>query len=310
MTTEAYRTERGHGVVRRVIYRGLSMSASQGSCRVQRVVERGRESWTVVGTDRRPVQAADRYLAWLTSIEKSPNTVRAYACDLKLFFTFLTARDVGWDRVSLETLGEFTAWLRSPAENVIVLEHGTPARTASSVNRTLSAVFGFYEFHARDGVSVARELVARGRSGSGSYKPFLHGIAKSSPRGRIGRLGEVERLPRSLTVEQVQAILDAQRRLRDRFLFALLFETGMRVGQALGLRHEDVVSGETPRFRATQVPLRRRGKARRIAEAGRCAVIGIVASRWWSLRRPEAQACTLRVGLVSDFFQPPPSGTD
>ena len=55
---------------------------------------------------------------------------------------------------------------------------------------------------------------------------------------------EVERLPRVLSVEQVQAILDAQQRLRDRFLFALLFETGMRVGQALGLRHEDVVSWE------------------------------------------------------------------
>jgi integrase/recombinase XerD len=57
-------------------------------------------------------------------------------------------------------------------------------------------------------------------------------------------LREVERLPQVLSVEQVQAILDAQHRLRDRFLFALLFETGMRVGQALGLRHEDVVSWE------------------------------------------------------------------
>jgi integrase/recombinase XerD len=222
----------------------LSMSASEGSCRVERVVERGRESWTVLGADRRPVVVADRYLAWLTSIEKSPNTVRAYACDLKLFFTFLGARTLAWDRVTLETLGEFTAWLRSPAENVIVLEHGTPARTASSVNRTLSAVFGFYEFHARDGMPLARELVARGRSGSGNYKPFLHGIAPSRPRGKVGRVREVERLPLSLTVEQVQAILDAQRTLRDRFLFALLFETGMRVGQALGLRHEDVVSWE------------------------------------------------------------------
>jgi hypothetical protein len=42
----------------------------------------------------------------------------------------------------------------------------------------------------------------------------------------------------------VQAILGAQQRLRDRFLFALRFETEMRVGQALGLRHEDVVSWE------------------------------------------------------------------
>jgi len=220
------------------------MLAAQGSCRVQRVVERGRESWTVIGVDRRPVEPVDRYLAWLTNVEKSPNTVRAYACDLKLFVTFLVARGVEWDGVSLEVLGEFTAWLRSPAENVIVLEHGTPARAASSVNRTLSAVFGFYEFHARSGMPLARELVACGRSGYGSYKPFLHDIARSKPRGRVGRLREVERLPRVLSVEQVQAILDAQHRLRDRFLFALLFETGMRVGQALGLRHEDVLSWE------------------------------------------------------------------
>ena len=220
------------------------MSAAQGSRRVQRVVERGRDSWTVIGPDRRPVEPVDRYLAWLTHVEKSPNTVRAYACDLKLFVTFLAARGLAWEQVSLETLGEFTAWLRGPGENVIVLEQGTPARTASSVNRALSAVFGFYEFHARSGVELARELVARARSGYGGYRPFLHGIAKAQPRGRVGRLREVERLPRVLSVEQVQAILDAQHRLRDRFIFALLFETGMRVGQALGLRHEDVVSWE------------------------------------------------------------------
>ena len=186
------------------------------------VVENGRESWTVIGPDRRPVQPVDRYLAWLTNVETSPNTVWAYACDLKLFFTFLAARDVGWDRVSLETMGELTAWLRSPAENVVVIEHGTAPRTASSVNRTRSAVFGFHGFHGRVGVPVARELVARGRWGSGSYKPFLHGVASSRPRGRVGRLSDVERLPTSLCVQQVQAILDAQRRLRDRFLFALL----------------------------------------------------------------------------------------
>lgn len=37
-------------------------------------------------------------------------------------------------------------------------------------------------------------------------------------------------------------ILAACSRLRDRFLFALLAETGIRVGQALGLRHSDFVS--------------------------------------------------------------------
>jgi integrase len=46
----------------------------------------------------------------------------------------------------------------------------------------------------------------------------------------------------SLSVEEITTILAACERLRDRFLFALLAETGMRIGQALGLRHADFVS--------------------------------------------------------------------
>jgi len=73
---------------------------------------------------------------------------------------------------------------------------------------------------------------------------MLKGFAPQRPRGRPGRLPERRRLPRVLSLSQVEAILRAQRRLRDRFLFALLFQTGMQVGQALGLRHEDVVTWE------------------------------------------------------------------
>ena len=112
------------------------------------------------------------------------------------------------------------------------------------MNRALGAVHGFYEYHARNGVSVAERLVARSRLGSGNYKPFLHGIAPGVSRGRVLRVREEQRRPRTLTAAQVQAVLDAQRRLRDRFLFALLFGTGMRIGQALGLRHEDFVCRE------------------------------------------------------------------
>ena len=41
-----------------------------------------RESWTVLGDDDAPVAPIDRYLAYLTDIERSPNTVKAYAHDL------------------------------------------------------------------------------------------------------------------------------------------------------------------------------------------------------------------------------------
>src|SRR4051812_25050146 len=192
----------------------------------------------------RPLVPVEAYLAWLSRIERSPNTVRAYAQDLKAFCEFLGARGLAWDRVSLEQLGLFVGWLRQPAENVVLLAGAEPRRRAATVNRMLSAVMGFSEFRARQGVGVARVLVERTRAGRGGYKPFLDGIAPLPSRARPGRLREPRRAPRTLSLEQVSAVLEAQRRLRDRFLFALLFGTGMRIGQALGLRHADFVAHE------------------------------------------------------------------
>lgn len=205
---------------------------------------RAAESFTVIGPDLRPVAEIDEFLAWLTNIERSPNTVEAYAHDLRAFWTYLDESHLGWDQVGVMELAEFTAWARRPAANVVVLADEAARLSPRSVNRMLTGVVGFYEFQARHGNTLAQDLIVKTRSGSGGYKPFLYGIAKSRPRGRAVRLPVVQRLPKTLTLEQVAAIIDAQERLRDRFFFALLAGTGMRVGQALGLRHADVVAWE------------------------------------------------------------------
>jgi hypothetical protein len=66
---------------------------------VQRVLTpgSGRESWTLLGDDGEVVEPAERYLAYLAAIERSPNTVRAYAISLKLWFEFLVQAAVSWD---------------------------------------------------------------------------------------------------------------------------------------------------------------------------------------------------------------------
>jgi integrase/recombinase XerD len=215
--------------------------------RVQRVVMpvTGAESWTVVDDDWVPVGPVERYLAHLAGIERSPNTVRAYAHGLRLWFEFLELRGLAWDHAGVEDVSRFVAWLRAPADNVIVLDDTAAIRSEATVNRHLAAVFGFYEFHARSGVDVAADLVAWRRVSRGSYKPFLHHVTRGRPIAtRPVKLRVPRRLPATLSVEEIARILAACDRLRDRFLFALLAETGMRIGQALGLRHEDVVSRE------------------------------------------------------------------
>src|ERR1035441_641829 len=54
------------------------------------------ESWTVLGDDGGPFEPVERYLAYLTDIERSPNTIKAYAHDLKDWLVFLDQRALDW----------------------------------------------------------------------------------------------------------------------------------------------------------------------------------------------------------------------
>jgi integrase/recombinase XerD len=213
--------------------------------RVQRLVMpvTGVESWTVLDDSLVTVVPAERFLAHLAAVERSPNTVRAYAYSLALWFEWLELRGRVWDDAGIEDVSTFVRWLRAPADNVIVLDASAARRSAGTVNRHLAGLFAFYDFHARAGVELAADLVAWRRVPRGSYKPFLHHVSAGRPiPTRPVKLKAPRRLPGSLSVEEITAILGACQRLRDRFLFALLAETGMRIGQALGLRHADFVS--------------------------------------------------------------------
>src|SRR4051812_40984236 len=112
--------------------------------RVQRVVmpSSGRESWTLLGDDLMPVEPVERFLAYLAAVEKSPNTVKAYAHDLKDWWDYLTGYRVDWRLATLEDVARLVAWLRLPPEardgRVAVLPTVGHHCSASSVNRKLA----------------------------------------------------------------------------------------------------------------------------------------------------------------------------
>ena len=185
----------------------------------------------------------ETFLAHLQALGRSPTTVRAYAFSLRLWAEFLVLIAVSWDRARAEHVSRFVAWLRSPAPNVVVLETGSARRLPATVNRHLAALFSFYDYHARNGVELARALVSWRRSNRGGYKAFLHHVsAGRKVPSRPMRSHQPTHLPRTLNSERIVALAEACEHLRDRFLIVLLAETGMRIGQALGLRHADFVS--------------------------------------------------------------------
>ncbi len=194
----------------------------------------------------------------------SPNTARGYATALAHWWTFLEARDETeqWHEVGVPTVTGFLSWLR----NGRTVEHALAAPvdppSAETLAARLAALISFYGWQqAVFEVPVASRLM-RGTPRRAPARGLLaHLDARSAPGPsslvRVRRHRHCGRPPLLLPAE-IQAILDGcavptdggdwAGNLRDRLLFALLAETGMRLGEALGLRISDFVMGrgDTP----------------------------------------------------------------
>jgi integrase len=233
------------------------------ACRTQRLVlPDGERSWTVLGRDHRMVEPAEEYLEYLRSQQASPNTVKSYARALALWWQYLDAFELRWDAVTVEDFGAFLTWLRSGDQPGIASIERRAARFAeSTISVRLAAVISCYEFHVLNGVDVGRDLHRITHRGGSRYKPLLEHVARRKGRRQtVIRVRDRRRLsPPIFTPEQIELICEAcaswdgQARewrgsVRNRLLWMLLAETGLRLGEALGLQHRDwhTGCGDTP----------------------------------------------------------------
>jgi site-specific recombinase XerD len=221
------------------------------------VLPGGEASWTVLGRGHEVVGPAEEFLEYLRVQGSSPNTVKSYARALALWWTYLGVFGLAWDELSLSDVGSFLTWLRTgEGPEVVSIEPG-PARFAESTVATrLRAVTSCYRFHEMNGVALGGDLVRVVRGGRSVYKPMLEHVARRRGRRRaVVRVRSPANLPPPvLTPGQIEAICEAcagfdaatgvwTGRVRDRLLWTLLAETGLRLGEALGLQHRDWHTG-------------------------------------------------------------------
>lgn len=164
-----------------------------------------------------------------------PNTVRAYAHDLKVFFTVVGKEPAA---VTPRDVLDFVAAQQRPragAEKVVRISDGGAGLSASTIKRRLAAVSSFYGY-----------LVVRGDVAS---NPVPRGLPtrKSRHRGERGlvpMVRGVRRLPRILEPGEVEALMGALRTERDRAMVQAMLLGGLRRCEVLGLRLEDLRLGE------------------------------------------------------------------
>jgi integrase/recombinase XerD len=188
------------------------------------------------------------YLDHLT-IERgvAANTLSSYRRDLRRYSKHLSDRGIhDLAKVGEDDVSEFLVALRRGDP-----DSGAAALSAVSAARALIAVRGLHRFAAAEG--LAELDVAR------AVRPPTPG----------------RRLPKSLTIDQVLALLegaggdsaaDGPLTLRNRALLELLYSTGSRISEAVGLDVDDIDT------EARSALLRGKGGKQRLVPVGRPAV--------------------------------------
>jgi integrase/recombinase XerD len=144
------------------------------------------------------------------------NTLKSYRRDLRRYLEHLAARDVeDLAAIREETVSGFLMALREGDE-----EH--PPLSAGSAARTVVAVRGFHRFAVREGLTSV------------------------DPSAAVRPPAPAKRLPKALPLSEIERILDAAGApgtalaLRDRALLEVLYGTGARISEAVGLDVDDL----------------------------------------------------------------------
>jgi integrase/recombinase XerD len=144
------------------------------------------------------------------------NTLSSYRRDLRRYVDLLTERG----RTAIGQVGEddvvsFLAGLREGDER-------HPPLAAGSAARAVVAVRGLHRFAVREGLSAA------------------------DPAREVRPPAPPRRLPKAIAIDDVERLLaaagpgDTPRGLRDRALLELLYGTGARISEAVGLAVDDI----------------------------------------------------------------------
>jgi integrase/recombinase XerD len=145
----------------------------------------------------------------------SAHTVSAYRRDLRAYSLWLEQQGVlAWPAVTPVMIGAYLQEAASRPEMPL---------SASSRSRVLSSIRGLHRF-----------LVDEGESAT---DPTSDLVAPKLPR----------RLPKAISVEQMSALIEATGgdldvQIRDRALLELLYATGARISEVVGLNVDDVTA--------------------------------------------------------------------
>jgi integrase/recombinase XerD len=210
------------------------------------VAEDGSVDWVVVDIDSYDLHIeATAFLAGLRARDCSPNTARAYAGRVAVYLIYCASNRLDWRTPGFLAMKRFKDWLVSEPVAPRSRRPVAPRyRSEGSANAVLTAVceflrFGYPRGWVQEGtvamLAEPKYLTHLPAGYSAGEDDQFRVVGKSTFRFRM-----VEPGYEALTFDQLNHMIELAGNARDRFLVAVLGCTGCRIGEALGLRREDM----------------------------------------------------------------------
>jgi site-specific recombinase XerD len=207
------------------------------------VLPNGQAYWTVVDGGYARVEVADRFLFDLRfGRDRAESTSRVYAGELARFLSWCRRSGRGLEDAGRD-LSRFVVFLRTTPTSRSGAGQGRPPGPGQ-VNHILGVVREFFKHAVADRVVDGTVLaalyeVADDRQLPAHLRDDRGGLRyRARPRHRV-RVSYSAR-PDAASQQEWEALLVAASSWRDRFLLLLLWFSGLRIGEALGLRRSDL----------------------------------------------------------------------
>lgn len=200
------------------------------------------------------VDEVHRYLIYLESCGRSPNTLRSYAYDLKAFYEYMNSEVIpikglftNPNRKPVDILSDFMLWLQYPdsTKGIFHIKGEDCKRSNKTLNHIMESVLSFYQYLASNNEIQELETYKRQRN-SKQFKSFLHELIKHKKELSKNIFNKpVPEVPvEAITREQYNTIFSFCRTRRDKLLLAILYEGGLRINEALGIHICDITEIE------------------------------------------------------------------
>lgn len=208
--------------------------------------EDGKERYYVEDNEGEPIEPILKFIRFKDNTNFARNTLKAYCQHLKLYFEYLEQRGLDFQSVTIDDISLFVNWLQNPYQSLKVTPI-TPKETARSprtINIIVNTVLQFYDYvlrHEEYSNNISERLKKFVTVPSRNFKGFLYGIAyeKKKTASNILKLKVPKSKLKTLSKDQISELINTCTNYRDKFLLTLLWETGLRIGEALSLWIED-----------------------------------------------------------------------